>query len=67
MSNIEFYQTGLNLDYSVRGSQEKGSNALGVSFRVSDNSWKKIIISYLVTSRKDLHLGSFIVGNQPFI
>ena len=47
------------LDYSIRGGQKGASNILSVSVITGDKEWKKITVSYLVTSRSDFFAGTF--------
>lgn len=55
------YRPKSGLDYSVRAGRKGTSNSLSLSLFVEDNSWKRISVSYLVSSRNDLYLGSFII------
>ena len=59
-SDISKYRPKSGLDYSVRAGRKDDSNALALSLLVEDNEWTKISVSYLVSSRNDLYLGSFI-------
>ena len=58
--SLNGYRPKSGLDYSVRASRQKNANALAISLLTGDNSWNKITVSYLVSSRKDVYLGSFI-------
>ena len=59
-NDIEKYRPKSGLDYSVRAGRKDDSNALALSLIVEDREWTKISVSYLVSSRSDLYLGSFI-------
>lgn len=65
-SNIEGYTTNSGLDYSVQiGPSDKGmSLVLMIS---NDYSWKKIDITYMITARTDLWIGSYVASTFPFI
>lgn len=45
----------------MRAGRKDDANILSVSLFTGEASWKKISVSYLVTSRNDLALGSFII------
>lgn len=48
------------IDYSVRASRKDNDNAIYLSYLSGDNSWNKVDVSYLATSRSDVQAGSFI-------
>ena len=50
------------VDYSVRGGQKKGNKkAADLVLMIDDKvSWTNIKVSYLISSRNDFWLGSFI-------
>lgn len=47
-------------DFSVRVKRKNNSNAINVYLSVKDKFWKKITVTYLLSSRDDLLVGSFI-------
>ena len=47
-------------DYSVRMRRKNNNNAINIYLSVRDKLWKKISVSYLIASREDMLLGSFI-------
>lgn len=47
-------------DYSVRMRRKNNSNAINIYLSVRDKLWRKISVSYLIASREDMLLGSFI-------
>ena len=58
---------GMVYDFSVVGFAIGASSAQINLWINNDLSWSKIMISYMITSRKDLFLGSFPVFTYPFI
>lgn len=59
-NNLYEYKPSSGLDYSVRAGRKDNLNLLALSLIVEDDQWKKISVSYLVSSRTDLYIGSFI-------
>lgn len=59
-NDLSGYRPKSGLDYSIRAGRKDDKNLLALSLIVEDKSWKKIKVSYLVSSRKDLYIGSFI-------
>lgn len=57
-TNFGGYKPLNGLDYSVRGGQKGSSNLLAITLVTGDNSWTKITVSYLATSRPDFLVGS---------
>ena len=51
------------IDYSVRAGRKDHTNILSVSLFYDHIEFKSISVSYLVTSRNDLFLGSFIIDS----
>jgi hypothetical protein len=47
-------------DYSVRMRRKNNNNAINIYLSVRDKLWRKISVSYLIASREDMLLGSFI-------
>lgn len=47
-------------DFSVKTRKKANSNSLSIYLFSASRTWQKITISYLMTSRDDLLLGSFI-------
>ena len=58
--SLNGYRPKTGLDYSVRAGRKGDANKLAISLLTGDNEWNKITVSYMVSSRNDLHLGSFI-------
>lgn len=55
------------MDFSVRGGVgSTPATARIVLFATEDSSWTQIQISYLISSRSDLYLGSFIADGFYF-
>ena len=63
-SDLGFYRPKTGLDYSVRGSRKDGSNSLTFSLFIGSSGWKQITACYLVSSRVDLKIGTFIVDTH---
>ena len=59
-TDLSGYRPKSGLDYSIRAGRKDDKNLLALSLIVEDKNWKKIKVSYLVSSRKDLYIGSFI-------
>ena len=47
------------MDFMVVGSMENKTNAKIILFVNNDNSWIRITVTYIITSRNDLFIGSF--------
>lgn len=63
-SDLGYYRPKTGLDYSVRGSRKDGSNSVTFSLFIAPQGWKQITASYLVSSRHDLKIGTFIVDTH---
>lgn len=53
------------VDYSVRGRKSEYGNSIEIELIVQINTWAKINVGYLATSRKDVLAGSFIADTFP--
>lgn len=61
ISKMEGYNPTNGIDFSVKGRKKNNKNSLGIyTFFSLSSSWKSISLSYLVSSREDIYLGSFI-------
>jgi hypothetical protein len=58
---------GVVYDFYVVGFPIGSSSAQINLWINNDMSWAKIVISYIISSRKDLFLGSFPVLTYPFL
>jgi hypothetical protein len=60
-SQIIGFNQGNGVDYSIRaGRLNKTNIARMILYINNDNSWSNIKASYLISSRKDFILGSFV-------
>lgn len=50
-------------DYEVIASRKGNENAIVITYKNKDNSWRKVDVSYMVSSFADIKLGHFIADS----
>lgn len=68
ITSITQYNPSSGFDFSVRGGRQDGHNAIALVLLINNNiSWQSIKVSYLVSSRSELLIGSFIGDTFDFL
>lgn len=58
--NLNQFAPKEGLDYLINSYKKVNENTVVVEFTTSQKEWKKIDISYIITSRNDIIIGTFL-------